>query len=88
MLFFLMICSQEIFFFQLKKKDIIAWAWDDHSRCDPVCRRVTRRPGQDADVAGLRVASRGRRTPQGPWVWIGLLGLRLPGSAARLGHGA
>lgn len=63
MLFFLMICSQKIFFLIKKKKASIAWDKDCHSRCDLVCR-ATRCPGQDADVAGLRMASHGPQAPR------------------------
>lgn len=71
------------FFFLIKKKKA-SIAWDCHSRCDPVCRRVTR-----CTKAGYRCGG----TPHG-FTWaarisgvegtrqraLGLLGLHLPGS--------
>ena len=85
------------FFFLIKKKkkDITCLAWDGHSRCDPVCRRVTRRSGRAGyRCGGTPHAFTWAASTQGPWAWrapcsrgAGLLGPRLPGSTACPGHG-
>lgn len=48
----------DFFFLIKKKKASIAWDWACHSRCDSGCPVCHAAPRQDADVAGLPVASR------------------------------
>ena len=87
----------DFFLIKKKKKTSIAWAWDGHSRCDPMCRRVTCRRGGGG--AGYRWGGTPRAitwaaSTRGPWAWrvpcswgAGLPGPHLPGSATRPGCG-
>ena len=64
-----MICSQEIFFFLIKKKKKTSIAQPGMATAGVTqCAAVWHAAwgGQDTDVAGLRMPSRGRRAPRAP----------------------